>query len=283
MKLAFKGGGNSVKCSTKQSVFLGTIMEQRMLGELADMLAKKISSAAPNDQYFSEPFKHVVIDDFFPLEFAQGLSEAIDLIPKRKWDYTCDDGIEVKYRTNWQSEFDIPDSVLPSIRLLNSSPILKAMSERLKIPKLMPDPYFTGGGLNMTEKGGHLDVHVDGNYHDASGLNRRVNILVYLTEGWQPDWGGEFGIYSDGGDKLSKSVSPLFNRCVIFDTHDQSFHGLPNPINFPDGHPRKSILLYYYTKEPRPSNQVSVENPHSALWKSRGFTDKRGNKTRDYE
>lgn len=260
-----------------------TPMKQKILSGLADALAKKITLAEQNKQYFSEPFQHIVIDDFFPLDFAKKASQQIDLIPKTQWEYTSDDGIEVKYRTNWKSEFDIPDLVLPSIRLLNSSPILKAMSERLAIPKLMPDPYFSGGGLNMTEKGGHLDIHVDGNYHDASGLNRRVNILIYLTEGWQPDWGGEFGIYSDGGEVLVKAVPPVFNRCVIFDTHDQSFHGLPNPINFPEGNPRKSILLYYYTKEARPSSQVSVENPHSALWKSRGFKDKRGNKTRDYE
>ena len=49
----------------------------------------------------------------------------------------------------------------------------------------MPDPYFTGGGLNITERGGLLDVHVDGNYHDASGLNRRLNILIYFNPGWK--------------------------------------------------------------------------------------------------
>ena len=25
----------------------------------------------------------------------------------------------------------------------------------------------------------------------------------------------------------------LFNRMIAFDTHDYSFHGVPNPINFP--------------------------------------------------
>ena len=44
--------------------------------------------------------------------------------------------------------------------------------EVLNIDKLIPDPYFTGGGLNATISGGLLDVHVDGNYHDATGLNR---------------------------------------------------------------------------------------------------------------
>ena len=69
---------------------------------------------------------------------------------------------------------------------------------------------------------------------------------------------------------------------MAFDTNDLSYHGLPDPLNFPKGHARRSIILYYYTKEPRPSSQVNVEKPHSALWKKKGGLDKRGNKIRDF-
>jgi len=61
---------------------------------------------------------------------------------------------------------------------MNSSYFLQAMGERFGIPKVLPDPNFTGGGLNATKPGGLLDVHVDGNYHDAAGLNRRLNALI---------------------------------------------------------------------------------------------------------
>lgn len=133
---------------------------------------------------------------------------------------------------------------------------------------------FVGGGL--------LDGHVDGNYHDPSGMNRRINAFLYLNPDWRPAWGGEFGIYGETGENCIKKIEPLFNRLVVFDTHDKSWHGLPDPVNFPDDTPRKSILLYYYTKQPRPDFQIIVEEPHSALWKKRGFRDKRGNKTREY-
>jgi hypothetical protein len=53
-------------------------------------------------------------------------------------------------------------------------------------------------------------------------------------------------------------------------------------LNFPDGHARRSIILYYYTKDKRPRDQVTVDKPHSALWKKKGGLDKRGNKTRDF-
>ena len=144
----------------------------------------------------------------------------------------------------------------------------------------MPDPYFTGGGLNVTEKGGLLDVHVDGNYHDATGLNRRLNAIVYLNPNYQTGWGGEFGVYDETGDNCIKKIEPLFNRLIVFNTHDKSFHGLPNPIKFPNDDPRRSIILYYYTKAERPGDQTVVREPHSALWRSKGLVDKRGNKTR---
>jgi hypothetical protein len=51
---------------------------------------------------------------------------------------------------------------------MNSSCFLKALSQILDIPKLIPDPYFSGGGLNETCRDGLLDIHLDGNYHDAT-------------------------------------------------------------------------------------------------------------------
>ena len=91
----------------------------------------------------------------------------------------------------------------------------------------------------MTTSGGLLDVHIDGNYHDATGLNRRINAILYLNPDWQLGWGGELGLYDSHGDVCLKEVAPLFNRIVIFDSHDASFHGLPAPLAFPEGKSRK--------------------------------------------
>lgn len=257
-------------------------MKQSELKLVAEKSASKISQARENNTYFVEPFKHVVIDNFFPNEFASILLEKFPDVNSPEWERTNDIDIEVKLRSMWKSEFDIPEGIIDAVRILNSSLILKAMAELFEIYKIMPDPYFSGGGLNATVSGGLLDIHVDGNYHDASGLNRRLNAILYLNPNWEDGWGGEFGLYDSTGDNLIKKVAPLFNRLVIFDTNDFSYHGLPDPLNFPEDDSRKSIILYYYTKEARPSSQIDVAEPHSALWKKRGLMDKRGNKTRDF-
>ena len=257
-------------------------MNQSDLKKIAENCSEKIKMAVNGTSFFEEPFKHVVIDNFFPEDFAKNLLDKFPNINSPIWERTNDTDIEVKLRTMWKSDFDIPDGMFEAIRVFNSSLFLNSMSELFGIQKIMPDPYFSGGGLNVTVSGGLLDVHVDGNYHDASGLNRRLNAILYLNPEWQEGWGGEFGLYDSTGDNFIYKVDRLYNRLVNFDTNDFSYHGLPDPLNFPEDKVRKSIILYYYTKESRPSSQIAVEAPHSALWKKRGLLDKRGNQTRDF-
>ena len=257
-------------------------MNQSILKLIAENCAKKIIDSKNSLAYSELPFKHLALDNFFDeelaFEFLNGFPNLSDCI----WEKQNDLDIEIKYRTNFKSEFDIPDFLLPAFRIFNSGIFLKAVGEVFDIPKLMPDPYYTGGGLNVTEKGGLLDVHVDGNYHDASGLNRRINVILYLNPGWEEGWGGEFGLYNEDGTRLVKKIEPLFNRLVIFDTHDKSFHGLPDPLNFPPEKNRKSIILYYYTKEEKPSEFNVYKDPHSALWVKKDVKDKKGNTNRDF-
>lgn len=257
------------------------MLKQNVLKKFAQNLAKKITQKK-NIQYFTIPFKHLVIDNAFNKNFTINCMKSFPNLKSKKWEKSNLEGIEIKFRSKWKSEFDIPSHLISLIRILNSSIILKALSARFKIPKLMPDPYFTGGGLNVTERGGLLDVHVDGNYHDDSGLNRRINVLLYLNRGWKKKWGGEFGLYDRDGKKCLKKIAPIFNRLIAFDTHDYSMHGLPNKINFPKNKPRKSVILYYYTKASRPKHLIRTKKPHSALWLKKKLKDKRGKFYRNY-
>lgn len=257
-------------------------MKQIQLKKMAEDSSKKIKLIKDSEFFFEDPFTHFYINNFFDKLFVGNLLESFPSLDSNLWDRSNDPEIEVKMRSNWKSEFDCPENIVNAIRIMNSAPFLTALSNTFNIPKLMPDPYFTGGGLNVTVSGGLLDVHVDGNYHDASGLHRRVNAILYLNPGWKKYWGGEFGLYDKKGEKLVKKIAPLHNRFMAFDTNDFSFHGLPDPLNFPIGKARRSIILYYYTKEPRPSSKTQVSSPHSALWKKKGWTDKKGNKTREF-
>jgi hypothetical protein len=44
---------------------------------------------------------------------------------------------------------------------------------------------------------------------------------------------------------LVREVAPLFNRAVLFDTSQNSWHGLPEPLRCPLGVTRNSLAVYY--------------------------------------
>lgn len=257
-------------------------MKNKELKKVAIDSTEKISVNNKDFEFCEFPFKHFVLDNFLNEDLAQKCLQSFPKEDDPSWEKTNDKNIEIKKRSTWKSEFDIPENIVDLVRILNSSLFIEKIGELFDIPKLMPDPYFTGGGLNETTKGGLLDVHIDGNYHDASGLNRRMNAIFFLNPNWKDKWGGQFGLYDSKGNVCLKEVSPIHNRLLVFDTSDISFHGLPNPLKCPKNITRKSVILYYYTKSRRPGNQNSFEKPHSALWKKKGLKDKKGKTEREY-
>ena len=124
--------------------------DQKTLKKIMLECCAKIEDSKKNGHYFSKPFQYCYVDNFLPIQFAEATMEAFPPLGSDCWDSSNDEGIEIKHRTNWQSEFDIPDGILPIIRILNSAPMLKTMGDLFDIPKLLPDPYFSGGGLNRS-------------------------------------------------------------------------------------------------------------------------------------
>nr|WP_246408527.1 2OG-Fe(II) oxygenase [Parvularcula dongshanensis] len=104
-----------------------------------------------------------------------------------------------------------------------------------------------GGGFHEIGRGGHLSVHADFNHHKLMDVERRVNVLIYLNDDWKDEYGGQLELWNEDMTEKVKSVVPLANRCVMFTTTGDSYHGNPNPITHPEGRTRKSIALYYYT------------------------------------
>ncbi len=84
-----------------------------------------------------------------------------------------------------------------------------------------------------------------------------------MNKDWQEDWGGHLELWEKDMSKCAVKISPSFNRLVIFETNDDSFHGHPDPLLCPDNVTRKSMALYYYTV---PTKEL---DPHAALFQKR--------------
>ena len=124
------------------------------------------------------------------------------------------------------------------------------------IQNLTIDKNMFGGGPFSIHTGGFLSLHTDFNKHVVRGKVvtpgwRRVNVLLYLNEGWQEEHGGSFELWRTNRnyqmlDYVAKIV-PTFNRLAIFSVTDVSIHGHLDSVNHPKGDTRKSISMYYYT------------------------------------
>lgn len=229
----------------------------------------------------SLPFPYITVDGSFDPKTVEEIHGLFYSLPDSYWQKNNDHGIEVKWRSDWKSEYDIPEPAREIVRFFNSGPFLRALSSLTGISNLIPDPYYTGGGFNLIRNGGHLDVHVDGNWHDMMQVHRRLNLILYLNQGWRADWRGALNFYDQTAQHVVTSVQPIGNRLVIFETTDFSYHGHPEPVQCPEEEGRSSIILYYYTSSPRPTHQIAESKPHSALWRSKEWTDKKGNRSRN--
>jgi hypothetical protein len=89
---------------------------------------------------------------------------------------------------------------------------------------------------------------VDFNYIKERELHRRINILVYFNKDWKKEWGGNIELWDTDVKVCHHSFMPIFNRCVVFETSDISYHGV-SAVKCPEGVSRKSFAGYYYTKE----------------------------------
>ena len=195
----------------------------------------------------AEEFPHIVIDDFLtPESIAAGLKE-FPAIGNEGWIHY----IHFNENKGGLNKIDlIPPSLRSIIDELNSPHFVKYLSQLTSIPNLIPDPSLEGGGLHQIKPGGFLNIHADFTAHPHHRMwRRRVNVLVYLNENWHEGFGGHLELWKKDMSRAFAKILPIYNRCVIFNTDRDSFHGHPTPLTCPENSTRKSIALYYFTEE----------------------------------
>lgn len=190
------------------------------------------------------PFPHIIVRDaFIPDALRAAMSHWPDDLAKWR-----------SYQRGKRGMMDrstIPVPLLRVIDSLNSPEFIGWLLELTGIAGLVPDPTLQGGGLHEVLPGGQLGMHLDFNRDPVSKLYRRVNCLLYLNDPWECEWGGTLYLRDDPlRPRAEVAVEPAFNRLVIFETSEHSWHGHPEPLRCPAGVTRKSIASYYYSVFP---------------------------------
>ena len=224
-----------------------------------DVLNERLDTIK-KDFHSKKPFKYVMFENFFPADVAETIYTSYPKIEKGKWDGTTYVDQKNKFqKTSFaeNSTFDTAFKELNSPEFLNWLQKLTDFDEQI-----IGDPALFGGGLHQSIKGAFLNVHVDYNIHPETKFHRRLNVLIYMNKDWKEEYEGHLELWdmtSSNKKKLIGKYAPEFNRCVIFETNEISYHGHPKPLNTPEHVNRKSIATYYYTKT-RPEEEISGEH-----------------------
>ena len=211
----------------------------------------------------AQPFPHLAIDGFFDPAMLEAVLAEFPGPGEIRWQ-RFDNPEEIKLASAAETSFGAHTRLF--LYHLNSITFLDFLSGVTGIENLIPDPSFDGGGLHQIVRGGKLGVHADFNKHARYGLDRRLNILVYLNKDWRGEYGGHLELWDREMTRCGAKIAPLFNRLVIFGTTDFTYHGHPEPLRCPQGMSRKSLALYYFTNG-RPAHEVS--GGHSTLFRQR--------------
>lgn len=191
----------------------------------------------------AEPYRNIVINNFLLKESALKISSSYKDVD---W---------VRYKHVNESKFgndgkNLPKVFIDAINELNSNKFITYLEKLTGIKGLIADLNHETPAVHASKKGGFLNIHTDFTTHPyKSEWKRQLNVIIYFNEKWPDSYEGQLELWDEKVTKCVKKIKPIFNRCVIFNTTDKSFHGHPIPNNCPENVLRKSIALYYYTKQ----------------------------------
>jgi hypothetical protein len=193
----------------------------------------------------ARPFPHGVLDDFLAPEVCRALvAEEFRDVGGAGWIENRHYSQRLRSR-NGRGSFGAPARALLDEL---DSPRFRGFVERLTGESgLFLDLEMLDGGVSAMGRGDFFDLHTDMRAHaHQRRWMRRVNLIVYLTEGWRDEWGGALELWSADGRRCERRIAPRHNRAVFFEVGDGAVHGVPEPLDCPPGVMRLNLVLYYF-------------------------------------
>lgn len=201
----------------------------------------------------STPFNHTIIDDFWAADIAEQLYNEFPAYDSNVWNAHYNNAIENKKTCNHWDKF--PKTTYAAFNFLGTDWLTDKIRFVTGKKDISLDFGLHGGGWHAHNTGGNLNIHLDYNIHPKLGLQRQINIIIYMVKDWDTSYGGGLELWThdkptNRPKEHAKTLDLKFNRAVIFDTTQNSWHGLPYPLTCPEGKIRQSLAAYYVGNPP---------------------------------
>lgn len=223
--------------------------------------------------YLNTPFPHCVIDNFLDTNIANILYKNINTLKLETANnkFICKSS-KTQYNKFGFSNIELLPLALKNILIfLNSKEFINQIEQLTGISGIVYGDYkLRGAGVHIIKNNGFLNMHTDFNTYkhpEHGNLDRRINLLLYMNKDWKSEYKGDLLMYSPDNTSYIKRIEPLFNRCILFNTTNKSIHGHPEPLCVPDDNIyRKSIAVYYYTKNKNGKVDFEGDRCHSTIF-----------------
>lgn len=194
---------------------------QHLSGLIASRLRAELDSLR---RQFAEPrigrTRYAVIDNLLPTDLAHAIHRAFPPLERMR---LMSSFREQKYTSKALDQMD--RLMHDAIFAFQAQEVIDVVAEITGMRDMVGDPHLYAGGISAMTKGHFLQPHID-NSHDGEGrLYRVLNLLYYVTPDWSPESGGSLELW-DERVRERVELPSLFNRLVIMQTNQSSFHSV---------------------------------------------------------
>jgi Rps23 Pro-64 3,4-dihydroxylase Tpa1-like proline 4-hydroxylase len=215
---------------------------------LSQELGKKIAEKLRDNQEKlkaewnkDEPFRYFfldnILDEDFVLQITQNLPQLDTLLLRSSLRERKRVGVDF---------FNQHPSLQSSLYAFQEPEVIKEISQITGLKDLEGDPSLYASGISVMGQGDFLNPHIDNSHDGEQKVYRVLNLLFYVSSDWTSERGGNFEVWDWPRKKRTEIVSK-FNRLVVMETHDYSWHSV-NQVK--SDHLRCCVSNYFFSPNP---------------------------------
>lgn len=125
------------------------------------------------------------------------------------------------------AQMDRFDPLLEEVVFAFQQPTVReAVSRIVDLDSLLPDERLYAGGISMMAKDHFLNPHLDNSHDNDRKTYRVLNLLYYVSPGWNQASGGSLELWPHGTRAAPTVIESRFNRLVVMATNPTSWHSV---------------------------------------------------------